>query len=337
MMSSLLTNRNVGLLAIPLVAMGLAATLGNDSEIAENIHEFIFLDSERDREIPIRVYLPDAQEPMPVVLFSHGLGGSRRNNAYLGNHWAANGFVAVFLQHPGSDESVWKTAPLRRRLQAMKKAASAANFSLRVEDVPALIDQLERWNAEAGHPLEGRLDLDRIGMSGHSFGAITTQAVSGQSFGFLGQRFTDPRIDAAIAFSPSSPRLGDPARAFGSVSIPWLLMTGTKDEALIVGGADAEARLDVFPHLPKSIDAYELVLKDAEHSAFSEGPLPGDQEPRNPNHHRAILEISTTFWNAYLNDNAEARAWLQGDGARSVLEDGDRWQARSAASTNPDK
>ena len=42
-------------------------------------------DIKRDRNLPIRVYLPEANESAPVILFSHGLGGSCDNNPYLGN------------------------------------------------------------------------------------------------------------------------------------------------------------------------------------------------------------------------------------------------------------
>jgi hypothetical protein len=163
-------------------------------------------------------------------------------------------------------------------------------------------------------------------MSGHSFGAVTTQAVSGQAFGRAGTRFTDERIRAAIAFSPSSPRRGDPAVAFGAVKIPWMLMTGTKDTALI-GDADVASRLAVFPSLPPG-SKYELVLADAEHSAFGDRALPGDRAARNPNHHRAILALSTAFWDAYLRGFEPAREWLDGTGARSLLETRDRWQTR---------
>jgi predicted dienelactone hydrolase len=120
------------------------------------------------------------------VLFSHGLGGSREGPAFLGEHWAGRGYLAVFLQHPGSDESVRKDVSPGQRLRAMEQAASARNFLLRARDVPAVLDQLERWNRSPGHPLVGRMDLGRIGMSGHSFGAVTTQAVSGQSFSWIG-------------------------------------------------------------------------------------------------------------------------------------------------------
>jgi predicted dienelactone hydrolase len=280
------------------------------------------------REIPLRLYVPaQLTSPAPVVLFSHGLGGSREGNAYCGQHWAARGYVAVFLQHPGSDTSVWKDVPPAQRLQALRAAANLKSFRLRVDDVRATLDTLEAWNARgSGNELSGKLDLAHFGMSGHSFGAVTTQAVSGQEFPLVGDRFTDPRIRAALAMSPSQPRRGSATDAFASVQIPWLVMTGTRDTAPI-GGQTVAMRLAVFPALRPG-DKYELVLDGAEHSAFTDRALPGDREPRNPNHHRAILALSTAFWDAYLRGDPAAKAWLQGDGPRSVLEAKDRWQEK---------
>lgn len=287
--------------------------------------ELTFRDENRSREIPLRVYLPSDRAAAPVVVFSHGLGGSRDNNPYLGNHWAARGYVTVFVQHPGSDETVWKDPPLREKLNAMKKAANGENFILRVKDIPAVIDQLEDWNAEKSHPLADRMDLSQIGMSGHSFGAVTTQAVSGQAF--LGRpTFTDSRIKAALAMSPSAPKVGDPDRAFGKVEIPWLLMTGTLDDSIIVD-TDMALRRAVFTALPEG-GKYELVLDQATHMAFSERPLPGDTSQRNPNHHRAILAISTAFWDAYLRNDAAAKEWLNGNAVRQILEPADEWKMK---------
>jgi predicted dienelactone hydrolase len=283
-------------------------------------------DTARTRDIPIRVYLPQKINPAPVVLFSHGLGGSREGNAFMGYHWAGRGYVSVFMQHPGSDTSVWQDKPLGQRMAAMRRAASIENFLLRVKDVPAVLDQLEIWNETDGHVLAGRMDLTRVGMSGHSFGAVTTQAVSGQTIAGGVTSFTDPRIRAAIAFSPGSPRLADPKRAFGKVKIPWMLMTGTRDIAPI-GDADLDSRLAVFPALPPG-SKYEVVLYDAEHSAFTNRALPGDKIPRNPNHHRVILALSTAFWDAYLGNDPKARNWLDGDGPASVIEKKDRWQKK---------
>jgi predicted dienelactone hydrolase len=282
-------------------------------------------DAKRSRELPIRVYLPAVQSAAPVVLFSHGLGGSREGSAYLGKHWASRGYVVVYIQHPGSDDSVWRNKRIGQRMNAMREAASLHNFLLRAADVSFVLDELERWNASEEHDLAGRLNLDAVGMSGHSFGAVTTQAVSGQRY-VRGVSATDPRIKAAIAFSPSGPRQGNAAQAFGSVKIPWMLMTGTNDVALI-GETDVKSRLSVFPALPPG-GKYELVLDNAEHSAFTDRPLPGDKQKRNPNHHRVILALSTAFWDAYLQDNSEAKAWLDGDGPRTVLEANDRWQKK---------
>lgn len=285
-------------------------------------------DERRDRTVPIRVFVPPGGDgPSPVVLFSHGLGGSREGCGYLGEHWSGRGYTAVFLQHPGSDEAVWRDAPPAGRLAAMRHAASPESFRGRVEDVAAVLDALDAWNRESGHPFAGRLDLDRVGMSGHSFGAQTTQAVSGQSYPLVGRRFTDPRIKAAVVMSPGTPQgRRDPGAAFAEVAIPWLLMTGTKDTAAI-GGQTVESRLAVFPALPNGL-AYEVVLDDAEHSAFTDRSLPGDREPRNPNHHRVILALSTAFWDAFLTNDADARAWLDGPGPETVLGPDDRWQRK---------
>ena len=283
-----------------------------------------FHDKVRGRDIPLRIYLPTNTAPEPVVLFSHGLGGSRAGSTFMGEAWAARGYVAVFVQHPGSDDSVWRDVPPLGRMQAMKRAGSLENFMLRVQDVPAVLNQLEIWNVDKTNILAGRLDMKKIGMSGHSFGAVTTEAVSGESLAFTGQQFTDSRIKAAIAFSPGIPKDGSPAKAFGSVKIPWMLMTGTKDVAPI-GDMNVASRLKVYPAL-QNAPKYEVVLNNAEHSVFTDRALPGDREPRNPNHHRVILALSTAFWDAYLRGDADALAWLNSNRPRSVMETEDQWQ-----------
>jgi predicted dienelactone hydrolase len=276
-----------------------------------------------DHVVPLRVYLPETKSPAPVLLFSHGLGGSRELDAFLGEHWARRGYVAVFLQHPGSDTSIWKDLAPARRLAALSSAANVENFIKRVTDVHRTLDTLTTWNTEPHHALQGRLDLARVGMSGHSFGAVTTQAVSGQRFP-LGESPTDARIKAAMALSPSMPRMGSAETAFSHVSIPWLLMTGTKDRAPI-GGQTPESRREVYPALPAG-QKYELVLDGAEHSAFTDRALPGDTEPRNPNHHRLLMAVSTAFFDATLKGDLAARAWLEGAGIHALLEAKDLWQ-----------
>jgi len=167
----------IALLAPTLAAGGstLAANynpLAVDSTFSPARFEATVHDSARNRDIPLLVYLPKSTSPAPVVLFSHGLGGSREGSRFLGEHWAGRGYVAVFVQHPGSDSSVLKSAGPRDWMRSLKEAASLRNFVERTGDIPAVLNQLERWNTEKGHPLAGRMDLKKIGMSGHSFGAI---------------------------------------------------------------------------------------------------------------------------------------------------------------------
>ncbi len=284
--------------------------------------DLVVHDESRQRDLPVRIYLPASPGPAPVILFSHGLGGSSQGYSYLGKQWAGRGYVVVSVQHPGSDDSVWRGNP--KPYEAMKQAANGKNFLLRIQDIPAVIDRLERWDSEAGHPLNGRLNMEKIGMSGHSFGALTTQAVSGESLGWLGTKFTDPRIKAALCLSPGSPRSGNPSKAFGSVKIPWMLMTGTNDLSPI-GGQNLASRLGVFPALPAG-EKYELVLNGADHSAFCDYPVP--RSMNNPNHHKTIRALSTAFWDSCLKDEKEAKAWLDGEGAVTALTAADAFQKK---------
>ncbi len=282
-----------------------------------------------DRSIPVRVFLPAGTEPSPVILFSHGLGGSRAGSNYLGEHWSSRGYVSVFLQHPGSDESVWRDKPRTEILRSMKRAASGEQFRKRIDDVRGALDELERLNRDPDSPLHQRLDPASVGMAGHSFGAKTTQAVSGERFRRWGKTldFRDPRIDAALPMSPSPQKRTDPEDSFDGVDIPWLLMTGTEDAAPeAITDTTPEDRRAVFPALPPG-EKYELVLNGGEHHAFTSwAPRPG-QASRNPNHHRVILATSTAFWDATLKDDAEAQRWLQTN-ARDVMEPKDRWQMK---------
>ena len=288
--------------------------------------EFSYGDDKRT--VPLRIYLPKSTTATPVILYSHGLGGSRDAGTYLGKHWAGRGYVVVTMQHAGSDQTVMEGVPLRDKLETLKKAANGESAQSRYRDVAATLNHLETLNQpEATYA--ARFDMKKVGMGGHSFGAVTTQAVSGQKFGRLGQKFTDKRITAAIAFSPSPPSVGQASDAFGSVTIPWMLVTGTEDESMLAR-TTPEQRREVFKHLPDSGHAYELLLDGAKHEAF------GDERPtrfksrskRNPNHHQAIKGISTAFWDTYLKDNVEAKAWLNGNDARSVLESADVWQKK---------
>lgn len=288
--------------------------------------EFSYGDDKR--VVPLRFYLPKSRQKAPVILYSHGLGGSRDAGTYLGKHWSGRGYVVVTMQHAGSDRAVIDNVPFRKMLETLKKAANGQSAQARYRDVAATINHLQTLN-QPGAKYAERFDLLKIGMSGHSFGAVTTQAVCGQKFGPLGQKFTDKRITAAVAFSPSPPTIGRAADAFGSVTIPWMLMTGTKDQS-IVARTTPEQRREVFQCLPKSGHAYELVLKDAAHEAFGDerSTRLRSRSKRNPNHHKAIKAVSTSFWDTFLKKDASAKAWLNGAAVKNTLEAADTWKTK---------
>lgn len=321
----------MGMAVVVLAVDGACAEVAYDpmklsASVQVEVKDLEFVDAKRARKIPLRVYYdPKSTKPLPLVMFSHGLGGSRENNGYLGRHWAQRGYVVVAMQHAGSDSAVWKGEKGGGRFAKLKKAANMENALARFADVKAVLDQLGKWQGEKGHLLFEKMDLTRVGMSGHSFGAVTTQAVCGQSTGRRGAEHADKRIDAALAMSPSLPPFGMPEAAFGAVKIPWMLMTGTKDSSPI-GRTSPEDRQKVYSALPPG-GKYQLVLKDAEHMAFSDRTLLGLKH-RNANHHRVITALSTAFWDTWLKKEKAAKGWLEGEGAKGVLGEGDGWRRK---------
>ena len=160
-----------------------------------------------NRDVPFKIYYPpQAEGARPVVIFSHGLGGNRDGAEYLLRYLAENGYVAVAVQHAGSDTpSVFGKAMEggnfdRNKLDAAIKDAISPGVAVdRFRDIPFALDQLAVMNKN-DEKLRGRLDLNRVGMSGHSYGAITTLIIAGQ---MTGRNFSSP-IPASRPPSPTA-------------------------------------------------------------------------------------------------------------------------------------
>jgi predicted dienelactone hydrolase len=271
-------------------------------------------DSERQRTVPVRIVEPrEISSPRPIVIVSHGLGGSRAGLAYFGRSLAADGYVVVHVQHVGSDDSVWRGKGPQEAIAALKAAASVEQFEARVADVHFVINELQRRNEKADWPLHGKLDLSRLAMAGHSFGAITTQAVCGQMLP-TGDSVVDARIKAGIALSPSPPSLGDAAMAFGAIHVPMLFITGTKDVApAFASHVTAEQRRIPFDDCTGA-NRYLLILDGADHMAFN-GPT--RLNPIDPQRGEQWLETTGKVSAAFLD------ATLLGDaGKQKYLDDG---------------
>lgn len=277
-------------------------------------------DAARGRDVPVRLYVPkDGQQPYPVVIFSHGLGGNRDAAEYLGKYWADHGYLGVFIQHAGSDANVWKPVAAqgpRAVMAALKPQATGKNLALRADDVHFAIDELTRRN-QSDPILSGKADLTKIAIAGHSFGAGTALAVAGQNFGTRGNG-TDPRIKAAIYLCPpvgAGSKL-NPGRAYGSIKIPGMLLTGTEDNSPI-GNTSAEDRRIPFdgisvPH------QYLLNFIGANHMVFggSSFRAPGPNDDRM---HAYIDEVTRRFLDAYLKGDKQAQAFLDGSGMTSFI------------------
>ena len=156
-------------------------------------------------------------------------------------------------------------------------------------------------------------------------GAKTTQLMIGQGR-LLSVTKNDIRIRAAVVMSPSGPTLQSADSLFGSVTTPCLLLTGTRDSVPFLSDQSIESRLAIFPSLPSG-NAYELVLHNATHSAFTDRSRRNDTLP-NAKHHRAIEAITTAFWDAYLQGNKEAQVWLRNGRIKGVIEPQDTWQTK---------
>ena len=287
-------------------------------EVSAALYDWV--DRERGREVPVKIYYPKTGDgPFAVIIFSHGLGSSRDGYEYLGRHWASHGYVSVHVQHKGSDSSVWQGNA--RPLQGMRRAAAdPRNAVNRPRDITFVIDQMEAMNRQ-DTPLKRRLDLERVGIGGHSFGAYTALAIAGQVFVLPGGRevsLSDPRVKAAIPMSaPVSRKRGQFETAFGQISIPCLHMTGTKDES-IIGDTSAEERRIPFDHI-NGADQYLVIFTGGDHMIFSGRGRVNRGGEKDPLFQDLIRTSSVAFWDAYLKKDARAKAWLAEGGFQALL------------------
>jgi predicted dienelactone hydrolase len=282
-------------------------------------------DTARGRDIPVLVRLPDAPGPRGTVLVSHGLGGSREGLGYLGRAFAEAGWIAIHLQHPGTDIAVWQ-GRAERGMALAAAAFDVGNAVARLQDGIFAVDEALRRNALPGDPLQGRVDASRLAVAGHSYGAWTVQHLLGQRIpgGERGLALPDRRLKAGIALSPVPPRGLPPRLAFGRVAAPMLHLTGTRDHSF-VDGATPEDREVAFRAIAAPGQVL-VVLDGASHAAFADEPAAG---PRwsDPTWHARSAALSVLFLRAMLDGDATARAVLRA-GAGGLVAPADRIETK---------
>lgn len=257
------------------------------------VMEFDWADTKRERAVPVRLYWPNQVAPsagVPLVVFSHGIGGSRRGYRYLGEHWSSNGIASLHLQHVGSDRNLWIGNPfgLVGRLQGAAQEREAIE---RPRDLSFALDTL------LASPLGERVDAKRIVAAGHSYGANTTLLAAGARVQREGRsvELHDERLAAAIVLS-APPFYGeaDAARILAPVQLPTLHVTATGDIIRIPGYySGADDRIAVFEAVGSKHKAL-AVFEGGSHSMFTDRAGTGGSE-LNPRVKQATKELSLAF------------------------------------------
>jgi pimeloyl-ACP methyl ester carboxylesterase len=271
-------------------------------------------DTARKRDIPLKVYYPEGSGVCPVILYSHGLGGSSEIYGYLGEHWASHGYISIHPTHVGSDT---KLLLAKGPGELVKAAANPEEIRNRPLDLSYLLDQLAlrqaaKPNAAQPFPLRDRMDLKHVGAAGHSFGAHTTVMIGGAQMPLGNQKpLADSRVSAIIPMS--APVLGGKLfprmqeKTYGSMTVPSLHLTGTLDDSP-VGETKAADRRVPFDYMLKS--ERQLVIFDkGDHMIFS-GRASLTPRPDDAQFQAQIAAITTIFWQAYLRDDKAAREWI---------------------------
>ena len=289
----------------------IAAALKSSAQDSISVANFEWQDAARNRAVPVRLYLPDVTAtgpaPVPLIVFSHGLGGSRNGYQYLGRFWASQGYASLHVQHIGSDNSLWLGNPFGLTMR-LTSAAQDSEAMARAKDVSFALTEL------LGMPnMAGRLDANRIVAAGHSYGANTTMLLSGALVpgkGENGQALSlrDPRIKAAMILSaPPFYGYGNPAAILGSIALPTLHITATGDDINIPGyGSGVDDRVNVFNAMG-DVRKTLVVFTGGSHSIFTDRSNTGGAE-LNPKVKAATQALSLAFLKQTLGGEANAMA-----------------------------
>ena len=288
--------------------------------------ETLWRDETRQRDVPVKIFYPRVGERFPLLILSHGLGGSRDGLDYLGRNWAQHGYVCAQIQHAGTDESVWRYAQTEQQAQDnMKRAASdLKNILNRPRDVSFAIDQMLKLNGEANSPLNGKIDADAIGVAGHSLGGLTALLSSGQRAmaGGFSVDLSDARIKACVSMSAPLNTSAPLTEQFADFTRPCFTLVGQNDDT-VLGATIAHAQIYNAVAAPEQ---YLLILAGADHMTFA-GQRFGPAAPADARDHALIQTATLAFWQAQLKESVAAKNWLQTE-LKTQLDAGSVFQSK---------
>jgi predicted dienelactone hydrolase len=187
----------------------------------------------------------------PLVVFSHGFEATAASLTPTMDALASHGYVVAAPDFP-------------RSTTGLPGGLNLLDFKSQPGDVSFVITQMLKQNGSQGSPVFHEIETHRIGVMGHSLGAVTTLAVSYNSC------CRDARIQAAVEMDgelnvPVGPLGQFPGTYFKGHNPPLLVVNGTKDTI----GPYAVARA-IYAKAPAP--KYFLSLIGAPHVGFAMAP-----------------------------------------------------------------
>jgi dienelactone hydrolase len=280
------------------------------------------VDPDRGRAIPTRAYFPTKPGRYPVIVFSHGFGGSLVTFANTGKVWASHGYVVLHPTHADSLAMMDPKVPaadadVMRRFRAGRGAVDPATqqafvkvlddpffIDSRLRDVSFLLHALKTPKAGLDPQVLERADTSRLGMSGHSFGGYTTLVVAGSLLSPPAPAPVPTGFAGFLCMSGQGPgRMALTETSFRGITGPFMATTGTRDFG--AAGETPPWRLKPYDLSPPG-RKYAIVVEGFRHSDFD--PMPGD--PAMGERAAQLRKLQLTFWDSVLKSDRAAQAAL---------------------------
>ncbi|BAT53542.1 hypothetical protein NOS3756_25030 [Nostoc sp. NIES-3756] len=314
------------------------------------IATFTLNDPQRDRTLPVDLYLPQTttasqgQPPFPLVVISHGIASDRYSFIYLAEHLASYGFAVAVLEHPGSNAKRFE-----QYFAGLAGPPQPREFIDRPLDIKILLDELQRLE-QSDSRLGGKLNFQQVAAIGQSFGGYTVLSLGGAKINFsqLNQecnpensslnvslllqceanqlppqdyQLQDSRIKAVIAINPiTSAVFGE--SGISQMKLPVMVVAGSQD----IFAPPVAEQIRPFTWFPNPNKDLVLIENATHFTLIGDSPqgnnvLPvpsGLLGPERTAAYSYLNALSVAFLQANLLNRAEYRAYLQPTYTQSI-------------------